>query len=401
LFHKNTKKNFIPIDSESTFVKNFNMLKSNPNKSIILWLLSGCFLVYVMVVVGCLTRLTHSGLSITDWNFSLFVPPLSDAAWQDRFAQYQTSPEFKLVNYDMTLPQFKPIFWWEYIHRTIGMFIGVVFSLGYLYFLIKKKLTPKLHKKLLILVGVGALQGLIGWWMVKSGLSKEPAVGHYELATHLMSAFMVFAFTFWFALELINSKSQEKFTAEEKAHLKNQELVSEEAEEVQDPKALKLRPILISFFVVLILQIVYGAFTAGFVEMGDGDKPMFRPGQIFNTWPKMGDAWLPEQATMKSGFFANILENAAGIQFVHRTMAFLVVAFVAFIWIKTNKMKLNRSQYRGVTFLIYGITIQFMLGVYTLLYQVPILLGALHQTGAFFLFATTIYLLFHFRKTKV
>ena len=353
------------------------MLKSNPNKSIILWLLSGCFLVYVMVVVGCLTRLTHSGLSITDWNFSLFVPPLSDAAWQDRFAQYQTSPEFKLVNYDMTLEQFKPIFWWEYIHRTIGMFIGVVFSLGYFYFLIKKKLTPKLHKRLLILVGVGALQGLIGWWMVKSGLSKEPAVGHYELATHLMSAFMVFAFTFWFALELIN-----------------------EQEEKPEASTTKIRPILISFFVVLILQIVYGAFTAGFVEMGDGDKPMFRPGQIFNTWPKMGDEWLPEQATMKSGFFANILENAAGIQFVHRTMAFLVVAFVAFIWIKTNKMKLNKSQYRGVTFLIYGITIQFMLGVYTLLYQVPILLGTLHQTGAFFLFATTIYLLFHFRKVK-
>jgi len=134
--------------------------------------------------------------------------------------------------------------------------------------------------------------------------------------------------------------------------------------------------------------------------MRDGDKPMFRPGQIFNTWPKMGDEWLPEQATMKSGFFANILENAAGIQFVHRTMAIIVVLFVAFIWIRTNKMQLNKSQYRGVTFLIYGITVQFMLGVYTLLYQVPIVLGALHQTGAFFLFATTIYLLFHFRKAK-
>jgi len=350
------------------------MLKSNPNKSIILWLLSGCFLVYVMVVIGCLTRLTHSGLSITDWNFSLFVPPLSDAAWQDRFAQYQTSPEFKLVNYDMTLPQFKPIFWWEYIHRTIGMFIGVVFALGFVYFFIKKKLNPKLLKKLLVLVGVGALQGVIGWWMVKSGLSKEPAVGHYELATHLMSAFMVFAFTFWFALELIN-----------------------EQEEKPEASTTKIRPILISFFVVLILQIVYGAFTAGYTE---GNNSKVRPGNIFNSWPKMDGQWIADQVTMKEGFFANILENAAGIQFVHRTMAFLVVAFVAFIWIKTNKMKLNKSQYRGVTFLIYGITVQFMLGVYTLLYQVPILLGALHQTGAFFLFATTIYLLFHFRKVK-
>ena len=350
------------------------MLKSNPNKSIILWLLSGCFLVYVMVVVGCLTRLTHSGLSITDWNFSLFVPPLSDAAWQDRFAQYQTSPEFKLVNYDMILEQFKPIFWWEYIHRTIGMFIGVVFALGYFYFLIKKKLTPNLHKRLLILVGVGALQGVIGWWMVKSGLSKEPAVGHYELATHLMSAFMVFSFTFWFTLELINDQ-----------------------EEKPEVSTAKIRPLLLSFFVVLILQIIYGAFTAGYTE---GNSSKVRPGHMFNSWPKMDGKWVADQVTMKEGFFANIFENPAGIQFVHRTMAFLVVAFVAFIWIKTNKMKLNKSQYRGVTFLIYGITIQFMLGVYTLLYQVPILLGTLHQTGAFFLFATTIYLLFHFRKVK-
>ena len=351
------------------------MISQNSNKAVIYWLLTGCFLVYVMVVVGCLTRLTHSGLSITDWNFSLFVPPLSDAAWQDRFAQYQTSPEFKLVNFEMTLPQFKPIFWWEYIHRTIGMFIGVVFGIGYFYFLIMKKLTPKLHKKLLVLVAVGALQGVIGWWMVKSGLSKEPAVGHYELATHLMSAFMVFAFTFWFALELIN-----------------------EREEKPEASTAKIRPLIITFFLVLILQIVYGAFTAGYTE---GNNSKIRPGQIFNTWPKMGDEWIPEQVTMKDGFFANIMENASGIQFMHRTLAILVCVVLCVIWYKSSKLKLNASQYRAVTFLIYGVTLQFILGVLTLLYHVPVVLGVLHQTGAFFLFATSVYLIFHtFRKAN-
>jgi cytochrome c oxidase assembly protein subunit 15 len=353
------------------------MLKSNPYKGVILWLLSGCFLVYVMVVVGCLTRLTHSGLSITDWNFNLFVPPFSDAAWQARFAQYQTSPEFKLVNYDMTIGQFKPIFWWEYIHRSIGMFIGVVFVLGFCYFVWKKKFTKPLIRKMLVLIGIGMLQGVIGWWMVKSGLSKKPAVGHYELATHLISAFTVFAFTFWFALELMNTESK----------------ASEE-------KVLKLRPWLFTLFVVLVMQIIYGAFTAGFVEMGEGNRPLFRPGQIFNTWPKMGDKWIADQVTEKGSFFANYFENAAGIQFVHRTLAVVVVLLVAFVWNRSSKLALNKSQYRGITMLIYGITAQFMLGVFTLIYQVPVVLGVLHQSGAFFLFAVCIYLLFHFRKTK-
>lgn len=236
--------------------------------------------------------------------------------------------------------------------------------------------------KLLILVGLGALQGAIGWWMVKSGIQNKPAVSHYRLATHLMSAFTVFAFTFWYALELINKHDEPKI-----------ELTAAEAKKVSS-----LRPWMIALFCVLVFQIIYGAFTAGYVEMGEGNKPLFRPGQIFNSWPKMGDEWMPEQVTMKESFFANFLENAAGIQFVHRTVAFIVVAFVAFIWIRTNKLKLNKSQYRGVTLLIYGIAAQFILGVYTLLYQVPVVLGVLHQSGAFFLFAVCVYLLFHFRK---
>jgi cytochrome c oxidase assembly protein subunit 15 len=349
------------------------MISKNPNKAVIYWLLTGCALVYIMVVVGCITRLTHSGLSITDWSFMGSMPPLSEGAWLERFAKYQQSPEFIKVNFTMKLDEFKHIFFWEYIHRMIGRIMMYVFSIGLVILIIRKKIDKKMLPSLILLFFMGAMQAVIGWWMVYSGLQKQPAVSHFRLATHLMSAFTLFAFTFWFALKLLNPK-----------------------EEIKENEGAKLKWWSLSFFVVLILQIVYGAFTAGFVE---GDASKIRPGHIFNSWPKMGDEWMPEQVTMKESFYLNFFENASGIQFVHRTLALLVVTMLCVIWYKSDKLKLTVSQYRGVTFLIYGVTIQFILGVLTLLYQVPVVLGVLHQTGAFFLFATSVYLIFHtFRK---
>lgn len=228
---------------------------------------------------------------------------------------------------------------------------------------------------MILLFLMGALQAVIGWWMVYSGLQSKPAVSHYRLAVHLMSAFTLFAFTFWFALRLIYPSNNPGET-----------------------NGYKLRLPSVILFALLILQIIYGAFTAGYVE---GDAAHIRPGQIFNTWPKMGEDWVPEQVTMKDTFFQNFFENASGIQFVHRTLAIVVVLMVCFLWYRSNKLTLSSPQYRAVTWLIYGITIQFILGVFTLLYHVPVVLGVLHQTGAFFLFATCIYLLFHvFKKTE-
>jgi len=354
------------------------MLKQNQHKSIILWLLSGCFIIYLMIVIGCITRLTHSGLSITEWGVMGTLPPFGEDKWQEVFSKYQESPEFKEVNYDMTIQQFKSIFWWEWTHRFIGRTIlSGVFIIGFLYFFLRKKLDIKLKKRFVFLFVLGGLQGVIGAWMVASGLNKVPAVSHYRLALHLMSAFTVFAFTFWFALDLIH---------------KNDVKPKDET--------IKLKPWIIGLFVILIVQIIYGAFTAGFVEMSAENKPLFRPGQIFNTWPKMGENWIAEQVSIKSTLFQNIFENAAGIQFMHRTIAFFVVAMVLFVWFKSNRLSLNKFQYNGITFLIYGITIQFLLGIFTLIYQVPIVLGVLHQTGAFFLFAVCIFLIFHFRKAQ-
>jgi heme a synthase len=351
-----------------------NLIRSSPHKPVIYWLLTGCLLIYIMVVVGCLTRLTHSGLSITDWSFMGSVPPLNEKMWQERFEKYQQSPEFEKVNYTMTLTDFKPIFLWEYVHRMIGRLMMYVFTLGFIYFLIKKKIKKNMWPAFALLFFMGAMQAVIGWWMVYSGLQQKPAVSHYRLATHLMSAFTLFAFTFWFALRLIFPN-----------------------EKVQASEGNKLKGLSVTFFIVLIIQIIYGAFTAGFVE---GDSAKIRPGHIFNTWPKMGDEWIADQVWMKDSFFTNILENPAGIQFMHRTFAVIVVVLLLLLWVRSNKLNLSKQQNMGVTLLIYGVTIQFILGVLTLLYNVPVVLGALHQTGAFFLFACCIYLMFHLFNKK-
>jgi cytochrome c oxidase assembly protein subunit 15 len=351
------------------------LISNSPHKQIIYWLLAGCFLIYVMVVVGCLTRLTHSGLSITDWSFMGSIPPMNEEMWQQRFEKYQQSPEFKQVNYTMTLEEFKPIFLWEYIHRMIGRAMMYVFAIGFIYFLIKKKITKNMWPWFVLLFIMGAMQAVIGWWMVYSGLQQKPAVSHYRLATHLMSAFTLFAFTFWFALRLTFPKS--------------------EAEPANDSR--KLKGLVVVFFIVLILQIIYGAFTAGYVE---GSASKIRPGHIFNTWPKMGTEWMPEQVTMKDTFLENALENPSGIQFIHRITAIIIVILVSIIWFRSNKLNLNSYQHFGITLLIYGVTVQFILGVITLLYQVPVIMGALHQTGAFFLFLCCIYLLFHLFNKK-
>lgn len=341
------------------------MFKENPHRGVILWLLSGCLLVYIMVVVGCITRLTHSGLSITDWSFMGSVYPMSEEAWQKPFQEYQKSPEYQLINSGMSLEEFKSIFFWEYLHRFIGRTIGLVFILGFFWFLYKKKFKGALLKKVLLLVVLGALQGLIGWWMVKSGLVKNPAVSHYRLATHLMSAFTVFAFTFWFALELIYEGSA-----------------------VPEKETLSLRKPVIIFFVALILQIIYGAFVAG-----------LKAGQFFPTWPKMGDEWFPEEVILAhESFIQNFMENGAGVQFIHRTFAFIVCALMIWVWIRANRLPLSKTQNTAITLLVYGLTFQFMLGIFTLLYGVPVLLGVLHQSGAFFLFTASLFMLFHLRR---
>lgn len=349
-------------------------------KPIIIWLFAGCFLIYAMVVIGGITRLTHSGLSMVEWNMIVgSKPPMSDADWQVPFEKYKLSPEYQQINYHFTLEEFKSIYWWEYIHRFLGRMIGLVFLLPFIYFWIRKKLTPDLFKKLIVILILGGFQGVLGWYMVKSGLSKEPRVSHYRLAAHLISAFTVFGVTFWTALSL-------------KFKVQSSKLVGEKKEtEVGSPKSevARLKKLSLLLFCVVVLQIIYGAFVAG-----------LKAGYLCPTWPKMCGEWIHDSVFVLQPTWRNFIEGQAGVQFVHRYIAYVVVIIVGLIYYKSRKTQLNHIQKRIVTVLVIIVLCQFLLGVLTLLYSVPVLLGVLHQTGAFFLFGTSLLLMHSLKKEE-
>ena len=336
----------------------------NPDKPVITWLLTGCFLIFLMVVIGGITRLTHSGLSIVEWDLLMgTLPPVTSRDWQELFQKYQQSPQYQLVNIHFGLEEFQSIFWWEYIHRLLGRMIGLVFFVPFTYFLIKKKLSRDLVGKLLVIFVLGGLQGFLGWYMVKSGLVKDPHVSHYRLAAHLVTAFISFGFTFWVVLGLI-------YPPPHKSQIIHEQAIG---------SVKKLTYILSG---VVFLQIIYGAFVAG-----------LKAGMVYNTFPKMGSEWMAEGVIAMQPFWKNLLENIAGVQFVHRYLAYIVVIIVGIIWFKARKIGLSDTQKGGINFLGIVVIIQFLLGVFTLLYAVPVTLGVIHQVGAFFLFAAVIYLL--------
>ena len=343
-------------------------LSISDRSSIVLWLFSGCFLIFVMVVVGGITRLTGSGLSITKWDVVTgTIPPLNEADWQHEFELYMQSPQFQKINSHFGLEEFKDIYWWEYIHRLLGRLIGLVFIIPFLYFLITKKLSGTLILKCLLLFGLGGLQGFLGWYMVKSGLVDMPSVSHFRLALHLITAFITFGFTFWYAFGLIHTERQNITVA-----------------------GKTLYNLTIFTFAVTIIQIVFGAFVAG-----------LKAGYIYNTWPLMGDALIPESfyhALNTMGWFA-LIDNHSGVQLAHRYLAYLVVILVAAIYwfavknASSGNLALSTGQRQALNLLLIFVAVQFVLGVLTLIMKVPILLGVLHQAGAFFLFAGIIYLL--------
>lgn len=344
------------------------------------WLLSGCVLIYMMLVVGCITRLTHSGLSITQWSLFGSFPPLSDDDWEKMFELYRKSPEYQKVNFNMDIETFKSIYFWEYLHRFIGRFIGLVFLGGFLYFSIRKKFQRKHYIRFGILFLAGLAQGLIGWWMVKSGLVDKPAVSHYRLATHLISAFTLFSLTFLFYLDEKNQTSLPIKLS-------------------QENKLKRIKTVFISTVFLFFIQVVYGAFTAGYVE---GDNAKIRPGNIFNTWPKMGEEWYPEYAVNRTGnLLRDFTENPAGIQFIHRWLGFLVLAGIIVLSYQTKSFSKDNFIYKWITRMLYAVVLQILLGIYTLIENVPIYMGVLHQSGALLLCLTMMGTAYHlFRKNN-
>lgn len=334
------------------------------NKNVIYWLLIGCTLIFIMVVIGGITRLTHSGLSISNYKLiSGTIPPMNEVEWNEAFELYKQYPEYQKLNTHFGLEDFKYIYFWEWLHRVLGRFIGVVFFIPFLYFLIRKQLTKPTIKKSIILLILGGFQGFLGWYMVKSGLVNNPDVSHYRLAAHLTTAFITFAYTFWVALDLMfpNKKEIDK----------------------------KLRNLLRFGLGVLILQIIYGAFVAG-----------LDAGFIHNHWPMMNEGKFMHETVYieQNPLYKNFIEGKSGVQFVHRILAYFVVIIIFIIWNKTRKLVLTNHQKSGVNLLLAMVGVQFLLGVLTIIMHVPVWLGVAHQVGAFILLSIMTFTLHRFSK---
>jgi cytochrome c oxidase assembly protein subunit 15 len=336
------------------------------NKSVIYWLLSGCILLFIMVTVGGITRLTNSGLSMTDWHLiNDTFPPMSEEKWVEAFEEYKKFPEYQKVNQykDFQLDDYKFIFFWEWFHRFIGRIIGVVFIIPFIYFLIKKQLDKATIKKCFILLGMGAFQGFLGWFMVASGLKDMPDVSHFRLAIHLTFALITFAYTLWVALDLIYPERK--------------------------LPVLELRKIARISLVILIIQIIYGGFVAG-----------LNAGLIHNHWPLMSDGQFFHESIQleQSNLLLSFTEGKSGVQFIHRTFAYVVVGMIVLLFIKSRKFVIDKTQDNGVKTLLVFVFIQFLLGIFTLLFHVPLWLGLAHQIMAFILLTAMTFTLHRFTK---
>ena len=342
------------------------------HKPVVIWLFTGVVLVASMVIIGGITRLTQSGLSMVEWKLIMgSIPPLNDAQWQETFEKYKQFPEYNVVNYAFTLREFKSIFWWEYIHRMLGRLTGLVFIIPFAVFVIQKRVDRKLLMKLLFIFVLGAFQGFLGWFMVKSGLVNDPHVSHLRLAAHLITAFAVIGFILWTIFSIINPSRYPK---------------------VDD----KLGRIIKSGFALLILQIIYGAFVAG-----------LKAGLYYNTWPMMGGVWIPDEglnSITREGLSA-FLNNITLVQYMHRTLAFVVAGFIIWMWylVKNNKTYKKTGSgsfqkltlFTSTTILLVILIIQLLLGITTLLFKVPVILGVLHQFGALVLFGGFVFIMHH------
>lgn len=320
-------------------------------RAVAAWLFACCALVFVMVVVGGITRLTHSGLSIVEWQPIMgALPPTSEAQWAETFAKYQQTPEFKLRNHDMTVEGFKGIFWWEYVHRLLGRVIGLVFLLPFLYFLLRGRLDTDVAWKLGGIFLLGAAQGAMGWFMVKSGLVDEPRVSSIRLAAHLGLAFLIYGAMFWVALDLI---------------FRERSLVSD-----------GMRSRATAMVLIVLLMILSGALVAG-----------IRAGFAYNTWPLMNGQFIPEEILLIEPWYANIAYNMATVQFIHRILAIAVGLIAIGLWFDVRREPPNPRARFWSTILVIVALAQVGLGIATLITRVPLNLAVLHQSGAVIVFS--------------
>ena len=328
------------------------------NNQISIWLISMFWIISIMIVVGGLTRLTDSGLSITKWQlFSGLIPPLNHNDWITYFNLYKEIPEFKLQNYNMDIQEFKVIFWWEWAHRFLGRLIGITYLVPLIYFSFKIKIYKLLD--LYLIFFLICVQGFIGWYMVNSGLVDKIDVSHFRLSIHLLIAFLILSLIFWNYLKI-----------KKKSIILN-----------------KINPIIPFLFLILIFtQIAIGAFVSG-----------MDAGKIYNSWPLMGNSYFPDDNNFLNLFKLSAFSDPSLVQFMHRNLAYIIGIFYLLIFYKIYKNKMYEL-YNPVNILGFFIILQIILGVYTVIYGAQIYIASMHQLSSIFLVSSSIY--FFYINTK-
>lgn len=340
----------------------------SPSKPIAIWLLVGVAMIMIQVLLGGITRLTESGLSITEWKpLTGALPPLNTADWQTEFNKYKNTDQFRYIHADFTLSDFKFIFFWEWLHRFWARLLGVVFLLGFIYFLVRKKFKQEMIIPMVILFLLGALQGLIGWIMVKSGLVPQKLfVGHIELATHFIAALVLLCYTFWFALSLLIPKERLIINS-------------------------SLKKLAVIIICILFIQLIYGAFMSG-----------LKAATTAPTWPDINGMMVPDKINNLSPWWKNLVDNKIAVQFIHRTIAYLLTLFVFVWWIKAVKIKSNDLFNKTKWMPLFFILLQIVLGILTVI-RSPfgnnlVWFGLTHQFTAMLFLISMVWMIFLIRS---
>ncbi|TMH74548.1 MAG: heme A synthase [Betaproteobacteria bacterium] len=331
------------------------MTRTHSERAVAFWLLTCCALLFAMVVVGGVTRLTHSGLSIVEWQPIVgALPPLDDAGWQETFGKYKQTPEYRLVNPGMSLEGFKSIFWWEYAHRLLGRAIGAAFLLPLLWFALRRRIPRGLTWKLGGIFALGALQGALGWYMVQSGLVDNPRVSQYRLTAHLGIAFLIYAAMLWIAFDLLFSRAS--------------------------PISGVLRRFAFTVAALVFLMVLSGGLVAG-----------IRAGRVYNTFPLMNGRLVPPEIFSLDPWYLNFFSNMATVQFDHRLIAWLLAFLVPWFWLRVRREAASSRARLGAHLLLAALALQTALGIATLLLAVPVPLAAAHQAGALLVFSAALF----------
>jgi cytochrome c oxidase assembly protein subunit 15 len=332
-------------------------MDSSSRRQIGIWLFACCGLIFLMVVVGGITRLTHSGLSMTEWQPLVgAVPPLNDAQWTEVFEKYQQTPEYEKINRGMTIEEFKGIFWWEYFHRLLGRSIGAAFLLPFLYFFARRKIDGSMARRFVLIFALGALQGALGWYMVRSGLIDNPHVSPYRLTAHLGLAFLIYGAILRTALEILSPSLTPP-----------------------DERFRRPRRFAAALAALIFLMVLSGGMVAG-----------TRAGFVYNTFPLMDGHWIPQGIMALQPWYLNVFENIPTVQFDHRLIAVSLALLVPAFWLYVRQMRASQRVRSAATLLLGVLVFQISLGISTLLQGVPVMLAASHQAGALLLFTAAV-----------